>query len=96
MEERTALSLAIEAALDEAARQVREEVPQSELVGDPFAEHLGWVFPGRGNRGVYVEGVREQVEGHRLIVRLTAYAERGLFRRQVQRERVVVVHLDDS
>ena len=96
VDERTALSVAIDAALDEAARQVREDVSQSELAGNPLAEDLGWTFPGRGNRGVYVEGVREQAEGRRLTVRLTAYAEPGLFRRQVQRERVVVVNLDDS
>lgn len=92
VEERTALSL--DGALDEAARQLREEVSQSELVADPFAEHLGWVFPGPGKRGVYVEGVREQVDGGGLIIRLTAYVDRGLFRRQVQRERVVIVDLD--
>ena len=90
------LSLAMTAALDEAARQLREEVSQSELVADPFAERLGWVFPGPGKRGVYVEGVREQVEGGGLTIRLTAYVDRGLFRRQVQRERVVVVDPDGS
>lgn len=95
VEEQTALSLGIEAALDEAARQVREEVSQSELAGGPSAEHLGWTFPGRGKGGVYVEGVRERVEAGRLTVRLTAYAEPGLFRPQVKRERVVVVDLDD-
>jgi hypothetical protein len=96
VEEPSALSLAMDAALDEAARQVREEVPQSELFGDPLAEHLGWSFPGAGKRAVYVEGVREKVEDGRLTVRLTAYAEAGLLRGQVQRERVVCVRVSPS
>ena len=90
------MSLAMDAALDEAARQVREEVPQSELLGDPFAEHLGWNLPGPGKRGVYVEGVREKVEDGWLTVRLTAYAKAGLLRGQVQRERVVCVRVSPS
>ncbi len=90
------MSLAMDAALDEAARQVRQEVPQSELSRDPLAEHLGWSFPGPDKRGVYVEGVREKVEDVRLTVRLTAYAEAGLLRGQVQRERVVCLRVSPS
>jgi hypothetical protein len=80
------LLAAVDGALNEAARQLRDEVTRAELLGPAGGEHFGWSF-GR----VYVEGVRGDPTGEMLPVRLTAYAEQSLFHQPLERSRMVLV-----
>ncbi len=80
---------ALDAALDEVARQLVDEMPLEQLL-DP-REDLGWSFDGPDKWNLYVEGIRGASSPTLLLIRLTAYANQGLLRRQLERTRDVGV-----
>lgn len=81
---------AMRAALEEAERQLREEVSEEEL--RPDREYLGWSFDGPGRWHFYVEAIPQPYAADGLPVQLTVYAFGG--RRQAEESRLVVLPIE--